>query len=99
MNFDNFKNYHNAVIAERMIDKIDILILRASNGSKKEMLIDALRVCRKVCDASKNSEKRIEYLLYLNTKLEFDNDVCKISIKERDIKIEKLEKQIKEMLK
>jgi hypothetical protein len=82
-----------------MLEGIKEMILKAPKSDKKEMLIDTIRYGLKVTSSFKKHLNTNDYLQALNFKYEGMYEIEKRRVKELEIKNNKLEKKIKEMLK
>lgn len=95
---DNVKKYCEAVALENMSKGLEKMVKEAPDSEKKEMLLDILKLSKEVANSHKVSQSTIEYLLYQVTAVESLLDMEKLRVKELEIKLEKREEQIKEML-
>ena len=75
------------------------MIEKAPDNDKKAMLLDIVKYGLDLTENFKNTSNSISWYQWNETCLEFKIDQLKLRLKEKDILLEKKDKQIKELLK
>ena len=99
LNEQNYINHKNACALIRMCEGIEPMILSAPANDKREMILDVVKFAKIVSQALKVQTNSFSYIQTDNLQLEIKYGIENNENKALKLKIEKLEKQIKELLK
>ena len=91
--------YNDCEAFRKMLEGFELIILNAPDSDKKEMLKDIIKHGKKLSKSYQSHINSNQIYQWKETCYDGLLDIEKRKNKEKDIKIEKLENQIKEMLK